>query len=193
MDDSLPTTYTVTWTINGTNSIQSHTLIEQSSYTITGLTLDTAYTITVTASNRCGTGPEYKTSFSFPTDITFTTSSISTAGINPVTTTSTENPSATITTTTTTTTDTTTALTTAATTPTNVVAITGDSSVVITTAISVIKSTTTPSAIIMPTSTSEASVAYTPTISIHVSPTMTVTDSSSTDEETETGKFCINA
>ena len=65
MDDSLPTTYTVTWTINGTNSIQSHTLIEQSSYTITGLTLDTVYTITVTASNKCGQGPEYLTSVSF--------------------------------------------------------------------------------------------------------------------------------
>ena len=66
MDDSRNTTYIVTWT-DKTNSIQLHTLIEQSSYTITGLTLDTVYTITVTATNRCGTGPEYRTSVSFPT------------------------------------------------------------------------------------------------------------------------------
>ena len=66
MDDSLNTTYIVTWT-DETNSMQSHTLIEQSSCTITGLTLDKVYTITVTASNRCGTGPEYRTNISFPT------------------------------------------------------------------------------------------------------------------------------
>ena len=57
VDDYIPTNYTVTWANNGTNSMQSHTLIEQSPYTITGLTLDTVYTITVTAANRCGTGP----------------------------------------------------------------------------------------------------------------------------------------
>ena len=72
-DDSLPTSYTVTWTSNGT--ISSHTLMEQSSYTITGLTLDTVYTITVTAANRCGQGPEYRTSVSLiaGTCNTFTT------------------------------------------------------------------------------------------------------------------------
>ena len=60
VDDSLPTTYIVTWTSErDLNNVQSHTLIEQSSYTITGLALDTVYTITVTAANRCGTGPEY--------------------------------------------------------------------------------------------------------------------------------------
>ena len=59
VDDSLPTTYIVNWTSDGANFTQSHTLIEQSSYTITGLTVDTVYTITVTATNRCGTGPEY--------------------------------------------------------------------------------------------------------------------------------------
>ena len=47
--------------------MQSYTLIEQSSYTITGLTLDRVYTITVTAANRCGIGPEYRTSVLFPT------------------------------------------------------------------------------------------------------------------------------
>ena len=64
VDDSLLTNYTVIWTSDGTNSIQSHTLTEQSSYTITELTLDTVYTITVTASNKCGQGPEYSTSVS---------------------------------------------------------------------------------------------------------------------------------
>ena len=67
VDDSLLTNYTVIWTSDGTNFVQSYTLIEQSSYTITGLTLDTVYTITVTASNICGQGPEYSTSVLFPT------------------------------------------------------------------------------------------------------------------------------
>ena len=66
VNDSLPTTYTVIW-IDWFYNRESHTLVEQSSYTITGLTLDTIYTITVNASNRCGTGPEYRTRISFPT------------------------------------------------------------------------------------------------------------------------------
>ena len=66
IDDSLPTYYTVTW-IYWYYYMQSYTLIEQSSYTITGLTLDRVYTIIVTASNNCGTGPEYRTSVLFPT------------------------------------------------------------------------------------------------------------------------------
>ena len=75
VDDSFTTTnytvtwaienYTVTWAIENT-PIGSATLTEQSSYTITGLTLDTVYTITVTAVNECGQGPEYMTSGSFP-------------------------------------------------------------------------------------------------------------------------------
>ena len=72
MDDSLPTNYTVTWISDETNSTQSPTLTEQSSYTITRLTLDTVYNITVTAANRCGTGPKYRTSVSFFTGIIFT-------------------------------------------------------------------------------------------------------------------------
>ena len=72
VDNSLPTNYTVTWTSDGTNSTQSHTLIEQLSYTITGLTLDTVYNITITATNRCGTGPEYQISVSFSAGINFT-------------------------------------------------------------------------------------------------------------------------
>ena len=70
VDDSLPTTYTVTWTNDRDHITYGATLIEQSSYTITGLTLDTVYTITVTASNKCGTGPEYSTSVSLTTDTT---------------------------------------------------------------------------------------------------------------------------
>ena len=66
VDDSLPTSYTVTWT-SERDDIQVATLIEQTSYTITGLTLDTVYTITVTAGNKCGNGPEFSTSVSLPT------------------------------------------------------------------------------------------------------------------------------
>ena len=66
MDDSLTTiNYTVTWT-NGTNPVVSNTQIEQTSYTVTGLTLDTVYTISVTAANECGQGPGNMTSISFP-------------------------------------------------------------------------------------------------------------------------------
>ena len=64
VDNSLPTDYTVTWT-NGSTPIQSNTLIEQSSYTITGLTLDTVYNISVFAANECGQGPVHMTNISF--------------------------------------------------------------------------------------------------------------------------------
>ena len=71
VDDSLPTTYVVTWTSErDLNNIQIKILEEQSSYTITGLTLDTVYTITVTATNTCGAGPEYSTSVSISTGTT---------------------------------------------------------------------------------------------------------------------------
>ena len=88
VDDSLITTYTVIWTREISQNLQSVTLIEQSSYTITGLTLDTVYTITVTAANRCGAGPEFITGVSLSTDTTSTTSIISptiTASTNPMT------------------------------------------------------------------------------------------------------------
>ena len=62
VDDSLVTTYTITWTRAG-GGLQSATLTEQTSYTITGLTLDTVYTITVTAANICGSGPEFNTTY----------------------------------------------------------------------------------------------------------------------------------
>ena len=66
VDDSLITTYTVTWTRAGGRLQEvTVTLTEQTSYTITGLTLDTVYTITVTAANDCGNGPEFSTTVSF--------------------------------------------------------------------------------------------------------------------------------
>ena len=70
VDNSLPTTYTVTWTDEG-DLHEVDTVQEQTSYTITGLTLDTVYTITVTAANRCGGGPEFNASISFTTGTTF--------------------------------------------------------------------------------------------------------------------------
>ena len=76
-DYLLTTTYTVTWTSERDYIFQAAILIEQSSYTITGLTLDTVYIITVTAANRCGGGPEFATRISFSADTTSTTSSIS--------------------------------------------------------------------------------------------------------------------
>ena len=89
VDDSLPTLYTVTWTSErDLNNVQVKTVEEQSSYTITGLTLDTVYTITVTARNRCGQGPEYSTSVSLTTDTIFSSTS-STAITNTMTITST--------------------------------------------------------------------------------------------------------
>ena len=66
VDDFLPTTYIVTWTGEG-DVIQVATVEEQTSYTITGLTLDTVYTISVTAANWCGSGPEFRTRISLPT------------------------------------------------------------------------------------------------------------------------------
>ena len=92
VDDSLPTTYAVTWTSEGDHIIQSKTLEEQSSYTITGLTLDTVYTITVTAINRCGTGPEYSTSVSL-TAIAISTIGSTIATITTTSVTSTATPS----------------------------------------------------------------------------------------------------
>ena len=68
VDDSLPTSYTVAWTTNGVD-LQVVTLLEQTSYTITGLTLDTVYTIAVSGGNLCGQGEEFRTSISFPTGI----------------------------------------------------------------------------------------------------------------------------
>ena len=76
VDDFLITSYTITWTRAG-GGLQVATLTEQTSYTITGLTLDTVYTITVSAANMCGSGPEFSTSIILSTNTTSTTSSIS--------------------------------------------------------------------------------------------------------------------
>ena len=76
VDDSLPTTYTVIWTSErDLNDVQVKTVEEQSSYAITGLTLDTLYTITVTARNKCDQGPEYSTSVSLTTNTTSSSTS----------------------------------------------------------------------------------------------------------------------
>ena len=53
--------YTVTW-ISESSLTQSYTLIEQSSYIIAGLTLDTVYNISVFATNKFCTGPEFRIS-----------------------------------------------------------------------------------------------------------------------------------
>ena len=66
VDDSLPTTYTVNWT-SITTPMQSVTVTDQSSYTITGLTLDTVYTVIVSATDKCGTSPESIASVTIPT------------------------------------------------------------------------------------------------------------------------------
>ena len=71
VDDFLHTTYTVLWTDEG-DFFDSYPVEEDTSHTITGLTLDTVYTITVSAANRCGGGPDRKTRVSFPTGTTFT-------------------------------------------------------------------------------------------------------------------------
>ena len=88
VDDFLHTTYTIFWT-NGRDLFDIATLNEQTSYTITGLTLDTVYTITVSAANMCGGGPEFRASVSFSIDTTSSTiSTISptTTTVNPTTT-----------------------------------------------------------------------------------------------------------
>ena len=90
VDDFLHTTYTIFW-IDDRDLFESATLDEQTSYTITGLTLNTVYTITVTAANWCGDGPEFRTRVSLPsTDTTSTNYTISltvTASTTPMTTT----------------------------------------------------------------------------------------------------------
>ena len=77
-------TYIVTWASERDHITHHATRIEQSSYTITGLTLDTVYAITVTASNGCNQGPVYSTSVSLTTAATPTMSPIVTAGIIPM-------------------------------------------------------------------------------------------------------------
>ena len=99
VDDSLHTTYTIIWA----DRVPTATVVEdpETSYTITGLALDTVYII-VTATNECGDGPEFRTTITFSTDITSTTSTISptvTVSTNPTSIISTVNSITTITTT----------------------------------------------------------------------------------------------
>ena len=60
VDNSTTTTYAITWS-STRGGLQVATVIDQTSYSITGLTLDIVYTITVSAVNRCGQGPEFST------------------------------------------------------------------------------------------------------------------------------------
>ena len=53
VDDFLSTSYTVNWNSKRSEA-QGAYVADQTSYTITGLTLDTVYTVTVTATNMCG-------------------------------------------------------------------------------------------------------------------------------------------
>ena len=62
VDDVAVATYVVTWTSERDHIKNSPSLVGLTSYTITGLTLNTVYTITVTALNKCGTGSDYRTS-----------------------------------------------------------------------------------------------------------------------------------
>ena len=80
VDDSLPTMFIVTWEKAGDND-HAVTIREQTSYRITGLALDTVYTITVTAVNSiCGRVPEFKTSVSIsPNTISMLLNNSSTA------------------------------------------------------------------------------------------------------------------
>ena len=82
VDDSLITRYTVTWTRAG-GSLQVATPTEQTSYTITGLTLDAVYIITVTAANMCDQGPEFSTTISISADASSRSRSISRTVTNP--------------------------------------------------------------------------------------------------------------
>ena len=67
MDDSLQTTY-YTLTLSRTGDrLQTANLVDQTSYTITGLALDTTYTVTIHAANLCGRGPDSSATVSFST------------------------------------------------------------------------------------------------------------------------------
>ena len=81
VDDSLPR-YIVNWNNDGSNQAEAASVAEQTSYIITGLNLDTVYTITVSAAATCAQEPEFRTTISFYTS---TISPTFTANTNPVT------------------------------------------------------------------------------------------------------------
>ena len=95
VDDLIPTSYTVNW--NSERDQSQAAIVAEQEYTITGLSLDRVYTITVAAAN-CGQGSKFTTTVSFYTS---TISPTFTANINPMTIISTVNPSVTSITTTT--------------------------------------------------------------------------------------------
>ena len=66
VDGFLPTSYTINWE-SRRGQAQIDAVANQTSYTITGLALDTVYTITVSAANRCGDGPEFSTNVTLST------------------------------------------------------------------------------------------------------------------------------
>ena len=77
VEDFIDTTYTLLWSDRTDPTQGVVPLTEQTSYTITGLTFDTVYTISILAANMCGNGPEFTTSILFAADNTSTISSIS--------------------------------------------------------------------------------------------------------------------
>ena len=85
--------YIVRWT-NESNHTQS-VATSWTSVTINGLTLDTVYTITVYAFNRCGHGPDFITSVHVSLSTACTISPTVTVSTTPMTILSTANPSTT--------------------------------------------------------------------------------------------------
>ena len=77
VEDFTEATYTLSWTGETDHILKTVPLTEQTSYTITGLTLDTVYTIIITAANTCGNGPEFSTSVLLAADNTSTVTTVS--------------------------------------------------------------------------------------------------------------------
>ena len=88
VDNFIPTSYIVTWNSEN-DQAQAASVPAEQAYTITGLTLDTVYTITVAAAN-CGQGSKFTTTISLYTS---TISPTFTVNINPMTTIPTVHPS----------------------------------------------------------------------------------------------------
>ena len=77
VDDVQDTNYTVTWAMANESNV---TLIntEQTSYALTGLTLNTVYNINVIATNKCGQSDEFNTRVSLSESTTRISSTITT-------------------------------------------------------------------------------------------------------------------
>ena len=89
IEDSRITSYLVAWFSSSVQLVTKRLSSDQASYAITGLTLNTVYTIHAFAQNNCGSGPKFTTS------IILSTTTTSTSSISPIVTTST-NPMATM-------------------------------------------------------------------------------------------------